>query len=116
MIARILDWVKIYQHDILIAVAMGLIAWSFYNIGRITGNQYEPVVITPGNGGAMARTEPQKAVPLDVRVVVSKNSSSKKYHYSWCGSGRRIKTENQVWFETASLAEQAGYTLAGNCR
>jgi hypothetical protein len=116
MIARILDWVKIYQRDILVSTAMGLIAWSSFNIGLIQGQKSEPIAIRPGQGREAGDTSSQRVVPLDARVVVSKNSSSRKYHYSWCGSGKRIKTENRVWFETAALAEAAGYTLAGNCR
>lgn len=53
--------------------------------------------------------------PLDMRVVVSKASDSKKYHYSWCSSWKKIKPENQVWFNSDKEAEAAGYTLAGNC-
>ncbi len=53
--------------------------------------------------------------PLDMRVVVSKASDSKKYHHFWCGSWKKIKVENQLWFSSAQEAEAAGYTLAGNC-
>ena len=55
-----------------------------------------------------------QATPRDPRVVVSK--SGKVYHYTWCSGAKRIKLENQVWFENESLAQQAGYTLAGNCQ
>jgi len=52
---------------------------------------------------------------LDMRVVVSKASDSKKYHYSWCNTWKRIKLENQLWFSSDKEAEANGYTLAGNC-
>lgn len=95
---------------------MVLIAWSFFNIGRITGGQEHQIRISAAHNKEARDATPERSVPLDTRVVASKNSSSMKYHYSWCGSGRRIKPENQVWFTSAALAEAAGYTLAGNCQ
>ena len=45
--------------------------------------------------------------------VVSKNGT--KYYPAGCKSASRIKLENEVWFETASAAVAAGYTLAAAC-
>ncbi len=47
------------------------------------------------------------------QVVVSKNGS--KYHYLYCPGAKQIKDENKIIFDSAEAAEQAGYTLAGNC-
>ena len=116
MIARILDWVKHRQHDFVMAAAMALVAWSFFNIGSMQSTDREPITITRNEGAASTAVRTTASQPLDPRVVVSKNSSSQKYHYSWCGSGQRIKEENRVWFETSKAAEAAGYSLAGNCK
>lgn len=115
ILAIIGDFVNIRQRDILTALCMGLVAWSFYNIGRITGPVNEPVTVIPGQGSTAA-ADKRPAVPLDTRVVVSKSSTSKKYHYTWCSGANRIKEANKVWFETATAAQAAGYTLAGNCQ
>ena len=116
MIARILDWVKNHQHDIVMGFAMILVAWSFFNIGKLYSVTKEPIQLSQQESTQQVNRVTAPRTPLDVRVVVSKNSSSKKYHYSWCGSGNRIKEENRVWYESAALAETAGYTLAGNCK
>jgi len=106
---------------------LGLIGWSAYNIGLIRAQsgvqpaQTAPLIRTresvvsqtaeyPGQGSTAIRTDRS-----DPRVVVSKSSSSKKYHHAWCSSGQRIKEENRVWFPTAADAQAAGYSLAGNC-
>lgn len=109
-------FVNRHQRDLLLAFCMVLVAWSFYHVGRIASSHTEPIRISHDESSITPAATGVRSVPLDARVVVSKNSSSKKYHYSWCGSGNRIKEENKVWYETAALAESAGYTLAGNCR
>lgn len=67
--------------------------------------------VVPG-GGATPTTQ----APRDSRVVASKSSSSKKYHYSWCSGASRIKEENKLWFDNELAAQSAGYSLADNCR
>lgn len=54
--------------------------------------------------------------PRDARVVASKSSSSKKYHYTWCSGASRIKEENKLWFDNELAAQSAGYSLADNCK
>jgi len=48
------------------------------------------------------------------KYVASKNGT--KYHLPWCGSAKRIKEENEVWFATKTEAESAGYSPAKNCK
>ncbi len=76
------------------------------------GGDYSNTPSTTPIPSTAPKTTPK---PLDMRVVVSKASDSKKYHYSWCGTWKRIKVENQVWFNSDKEAEAQGYTLAGNC-
>jgi len=47
-------------------------------------------------------------------LVASKNGS--KYHYPWCGGGKRISEKNKIWFDSVEDARKAGYTPAGNCK
>lgn len=125
IIARIGDFVKRRQDTLWRIFVLLLIGWSSYNIGLIRSGrapleassqglvQTRASIVsqTPGPGRGSASTIDKS----DLRVVVSKSSSSKKYHHSWCSSGLRIKEENRVWFSTAAAAQAAGYTLAGNC-
>ena len=124
IVAKIGDWVKQHQHDLWVAFCMVFIAWTAYHIGEIRART--PHAITLHDGvvfQAQAKTTPKAPAPLtkrgpvhtDLRVVASKASSSKKYHFSWCSGVARIKEENKIWFQTAQLAEVAGYSLATNC-
>jgi hypothetical protein len=125
MIARIAAWVKQYQRDLWIGLCLILVGWSAYNIGYIKGadapRTYTKKVVLSQANLAMPATptagagEQEVPVHTDLRVVTSKTSTSKKYHYSWCASGQKIKPANQKWFDTAQAAQAAGYTLAGNC-
>lgn len=44
------------------------------------------------------------------------NNNSKKYHFSHCSGYAQIKATNQIEFQSASAAEAAGFTRAGNCQ
>lgn len=43
------------------------------------------------------------------------NRNSKVYHLPGCSSYNQVSEKNQVRFDNAAEAEQAGYKLAGNC-
>ncbi len=47
-------------------------------------------------------------------IVASKNG--KKYYFLHCSGVNRIKIENRVYFSTTSAAENAGYSIAANCK
>ena len=49
----------------------------------------------------------------DGKIIGNKNS--KVYHLPGCASYSRVSEKNQVKFESAAEAEEAGYRLAGNC-
>lgn len=109
-----------------LGICIILIAIISFNLGKINALRQTPIKISEGAniyktlpnfpaknlGGQAATSKPQ---PTDLRVVVSKNSSSKKFHFSWCSGAKRIKPENQIWFNSAQEAESRGYSLAGNC-
>lgn|GEM_PF-1501342 len=129
IIARIGEFVKRHTDTFWRFFVLALISWSAYNLGLIHAKnggipaqnaallQIRTSTVSQkpapqGQGSADAVATPSRT---DTRVVVSKTSSSKKYHYSWCGSGQRIKEANRLWFPTAQAAQTAGYSLAGNC-
>ena len=138
MIAKFLNLIKSYQYNIFLGVCIALISFVSYNLGKINSGTKTPIKITEGvpifsasreeNRGSSISQPNLKAnlgeigtnirptpKPLDLRVVVSKASDSKRYHYSWCNTWKRIKVENQLWFNNEQEAISAGYTLAGNC-
>lgn len=133
MLSKFIKIVKQGQYHIFLAICIGLISFISYNLGRMDSDSGAKLKISEGlstQTGAniySAISTDEKAredvqitpkltpKPLDMRVVVSKASDSMRYHYSWCGSWKKIKPENQVWFNSDKEAEAAGYTLAGNC-
>lgn len=54
------------------------------------------------------------AMPAGGEYVASKTGT--KYYLPWCGTAKRIKEENKVWFATKAEAEAAGYEPASNCK
>ncbi len=76
--------------------------------------------VEAGGGPAAAieaikpKVEPVKSIGASSGTyVASKNGT--KYYLPTCGSSKRIKEENKVWFETKEAAEAAGYGPAANC-
>ena len=127
MIAKMANWVKSYVYELFMVASVAMIAIISYNLGGMQSVQKAPLKVsqdatifnavsgTQETGGD--KTTIQKtSQPRDPRVVVSKSSSSKKYHHTWCAGAKQIKPENQIWFDTAQAAESSGYTLAGNCQ
>lgn len=136
MLTKIIDKVKKRQMDIFLIFCIILISIISYNLGQINSLKKTPITVGESSNlkadiyqatgtktsnqniqnTKYSPTERAGNIPdtkLDTRVVVSKNSD--KYHYSWCSGAKRIKPENQIWFDNESLAQKAGYTLAGNC-
>ncbi|MBX4211427.1 MAG: hypothetical protein KW806_01350 [Candidatus Yanofskybacteria bacterium] len=131
ILTKIRDFVKQHYFELFVLACIICIAVISYNIGQMHALKKTPVKIGENAAilQALGAQSDQKALileagaatskltpvpPRDQRVVVSK--SGKVYHFSWCSGAKRIKPENQIWFESEALAQQAGYTLAGNCQ
>ncbi len=80
-----------------------------------------PVKALPSAGGPASVIEATK-IPTEAPIVpnttsgtylASKNGT--KYYLPTCGSAKRIKPENIIWFQTKAEAEGAGYGPAANC-
>ena len=130
IVAKIGDWVKRHREHLWTAAILVVTAWAAYNLGLIRGQagtaplqdaalfrpresivSQTPLVSTATKQGSSAPAVDHS----DIRVMVSKTSTSKKYHHPWCPGAKQIKAANQVWFPSAADAQTAGYTLAGNC-
>ena len=128
ILAKIGNLVKKYNKDIFLGFCIVLISIISFNLGRINALNKTPIKITDeGQANIYKATgtktnsnlSKQKSViqqPLDKRVVASKASTTKKYHFTWCPGAKQIKETNKLWFETDIVAQKAGYTLAGNCQ
>ena len=118
MLAKIRELIKSYHSELVLAVAVIAITIISFNLGRMSvGNSVAklPLVIsTPSFSAPTGAT--QDSAPRDERVVASKASSSKLYHFTWCSGAKRITDKNKITFPNESAAIAAGYSLAGNCQ
>ncbi len=129
ILSKLLSIVKKCQSSMFLGICIMLIAIISFNLGKINALHQVPIKISEGANiykaisGNTSQTTVQKGIsatpkpqqPADMRVVASKNSNPKKYHFTWCSGAKRIKLENQIWFNSAAEAEKAGFVLAGNC-
>ncbi|MGD0977188.1 MAG: hypothetical protein ABR875_02760 [Minisyncoccia bacterium] len=121
---KIIKFLKDYQSDIIIVIAVALMTYIGYNVGKITAfnSMKTPITVTNSNSaadivrpdGGIATTTPN-TVKTDVSVVASKKSTSKLYHFKWCPGAAQISPANLLTFPTEAAAIAAGYTLASNC-
>lgn len=124
MVHEIPAWVKRHRGDVWTCACLLLVGWSAYNLGIIRARQGAVPLQDAPLFRASAADVPQASATgqgspatdrSDPRVVVSRASSSRKYHHAWCPGASQINEANRVWFPTAADAEAAGYSLAGNC-
>jgi|SRR3989344_457261 len=126
---NLIKFLKTYQPDIILAIAIVLISITAFNLGKISvlNQQKTPITITePGIANGQGTMNSKSGIvnskpttsnqKLETRVVVSKNSTSKVYHFPWCPSASKIADKNKLTFATEATAISAGYTLAGNCQ
>ncbi|HEY0010394.1 MAG TPA: Ada metal-binding domain-containing protein [Candidatus Paceibacterota bacterium] len=71
-------------------------------------------VVPPGAPEPVTTGAATKAAASGGKLVASKTGT--KYYLPWCGTAKRIKEENKVWFASKAEAEAAGYEPAKNCK
>ncbi len=119
------DWFKRNQADIAIVVGFVLVAIIAFGAGRISAPEIirNPIVIDEPNASSSVNVFGSVSQSLNAAVGDSANSGATiakglfvasrggtKYHWPWCSYGERIKLENQVWFNSESEAQKAGYS------
>ena len=124
---NLIKFLKTYQADIILALAVIFISVTAFNLGKIStlNKQKMPITITEpvnskqiteNSGEGVQNSKPAtNNQKLATSVVVSKNSTSMVYHFPWCPSASKIADKNKLTFATEAAAISAGYTLAGNC-
>lgn len=128
MLAKIKNFSKAYEKDLIIILIIFLVALISFGLGRLSKLQENKAPISIENMvGSVGLLDSNKSVlsPETAQneaflsndeglLVGSKNGT--KYHYPWCSGALRIKEENKVWFNSVEEARQAGYTPAANCK
>jgi len=104
-----------------------LVALLSFGIGRLTviGKrepiriEYDPELTTNDSQLTTKETINTNTASVinavgNTEVITSKNGA--RYHYLHCSGAKQIKEENKIVFPTPKAAENAGYTLAANCK
>lgn len=125
--------------DILIISVLVLASVGSFGLGVLAGKDMAksnpedglwieqlPATVRGGGGpaAASAALSPAPTMPATVRIVPAPqgpkvyvaSKSGTKYYLPTCGSVKRIKEENKVWFATKAEAEAAGYEPSTACK
>ena len=117
MLSKITEFIKTKQSEVVLALAVILVAVIAFESGKISALRhfdtpleikYAPAAVTD-----ITLTPAPKTV-LNLQVVASKNSTL--YHFLWCSGAQRIKEENKITFSSEQEAQSKGYKLASNCQ
>ena len=113
--------------DILLMALLVLASLGSFGLGVVAGKEsrgadgerlwIEKLERTEALPEASPTPAPVKKVATAAaggQLVASKTGT--KYYLPWCGSVKRIKEENKVWFASKAEAEAAGYEPAKNCK
>ncbi|MDP2815680.1 MAG: Ada metal-binding domain-containing protein [Rectinemataceae bacterium] len=118
--------------DILVVLVLILSSTLAFGLGILAGKdmvkaegkdgfwiEQLPEKVLPISGGPAAAIEAVKsdrpAIPAATSGTYMASKNGTKYYLPTCGSAKRIKAENIVWFQTKAEAEAAGYGPAANC-
>ncbi len=105
---------------IILVLLLSTIAGGSFYAGTLYQRKSEPVMIgyeeIPKTLVATALTFDSENVtpPPTSGLFVGSKNGTKYYSSPSCGSAKRIKSENYVWFSSAEDAELQGYTR-GSC-
>lgn len=112
--------IKGFERDIVLILAIILVASISFGLGRLSKIRENKAPITVENGlnigvntASVGMIDFDQKVPSGA-IVGSKNGT--KYHFPWCSGAQRMKESNKVWFDSKEEAEKAGYTPASNCK
>jgi len=108
-----------------LALVIILVSLLSFGIGRLSVEEKrEPVRIMSAEVGSMKQevsTQVKPTINQTATVInnmsdggVYASSKGVRYYYFHCKS--TVSEKNKVTFATATMAEQAGYTLATNCK
>jgi len=111
MLAKIKNFIKTYEKDLILVVVIILVALISFGLGRLSKIGESRVPVTIENLSASVLPTPGVG---EKTIVASKNGT--KYHYVWCSGASTIKEENKIYFSSVEEAKSAGYTPAANCK
>ena len=115
-IAEVREKCKDFRDVIIIGVLVLASAASF-GLGYLAGVEAGQGMgsTSSSQGGVSMELSPLVATSSAMGQVVASKSGT-KYYLPRCTGAGRIADANKIWFVSASAAQEAGYTLAANCK
>ncbi len=106
-IANLTERVKPYL-GLTFLVLLAILLLGFWQLHALESSKIPLKIVNLGQNGQ------SQDAGVSETVIASKTGT--KYYLPWCGALSRIKPENRISFVSPTLARQAGYTPAGNCK
>jgi hypothetical protein len=90
-------------------VLVVLIAFACFGLGRLSALEEtkSSIHITEAD---------MKAIPMNEGGMLVASKSGSTYYFPWCGGAEALKPDDEVWFQSETSAQKAGYTAAKNCK
>ncbi len=105
--------------DVFVLVALCLIGLGGFILEKIisteTSRKGELRIVQNSNGGS-GGVGNATATNETIRGMYVASKTGAAYYLPWCGSVKRIKEENKIWFSSREEAEATGYKPAANCK
>jgi len=108
--------IKENQADLALVLGFVLVALLSFGAGYLTapGNVKNSLIIEEPNASSTGfynqSAAAGSAASLQEKGLLVASRGGKKYHWPWCSWGKKIKEENQIWFNSESEAKTAGYS------
>lgn len=123
--ARIGDWAKKNQADIALVAGFVLVALISFGVGYLSapGISKSPLIIEgqtasvsealagqTGDSAVTSQTTQSQSQQGNEKGLIVASKNSKIYHWPWCAAAKKIKPENQLWFNSEAEAQASGRT------
>lgn len=102
-----------------------LVGISSFGLGRLSVQDFSSKDKGIAIQGSSIKISPETPKPFSYVALNSINTNphnyvasknGKLYYSAECAGAKRIKPENQVWFEGSMDAEKSGYVLSKSCK
>ena len=103
--------------EIVLILYLFTYIYNTYNRGEgpeFLLRHFEVDFLTSSSVTSEKNTQENQNSATDLNIVASVNGI--RYYYLHCSGVGRIRDENRVYFASEKEAEEAGYTLAINCK
>ncbi|HRH30808.1 MAG TPA: hypothetical protein PK886_01935 [Candidatus Paceibacterota bacterium] len=109
--------------DLAIGVLLILAMIVSFLLGRLSKDAKNAIIIEP-SGEKTNQIEPvaytidnvkEQTKELGIESIVASKRGS-KYYFIWCSGAKNLSEANKIYFSSEALAQNAGYSLATNCK